>query len=197
MGQRISGIYAILHLATQKFYIGSTNDLSQRRRRHFYTLDKGTHPNPHLQQAYNRDRSSFVWEVLELTPQKNLLIREQEFLNSTQSFIRNVGYNILHIAGSPQGRVHSEATKLKISNSRKGKIHSKETRERISSSNKGRTAPNKDKPMTEEWKMKISRSKKGKPHTEEQRRKMTESRTGKVLSDEHKRNISKGKKRKV
>ena len=61
------GIYKILNLVTNDFYIGSTSISFMRRfTQHRSDLRKGKHRNIHLQRAYNRDgEDNFEYQILE------------------------------------------------------------------------------------------------------------------------------------
>ena len=47
-----SGIYKIINIRNGKFYLGSSKNLSQRKKKHIYELNKGTHHSSYLQNAY-------------------------------------------------------------------------------------------------------------------------------------------------
>lgn len=136
-----SGIYRILNKANGKVYIGSSQDLRYRFRKHRTRLAAGTHDNPHLQSAWNKyGEDSFEFEILELVPNRELLLsREQHWIDSVGCASRTLGYNILPTAGSRLGSTHSEETKAKISKSGKGLTRSAETRRRMSVAFTGRT----------------------------------------------------------
>ena len=73
--------------------------------------------------------SSFSLYILEYCDEKNLIQREQYYLDLLQP-----EYNILKIAGSLLGYSHSEETRAKMSSYQKGKKRYEETRAKISSS---------------------------------------------------------------
>lgn len=65
------GIYLIRNLHNQKIYIGQTNNLSKRFRRHLKDLNLGIHHNSYLQRDFNKckeitgDASFIKFEVIE------------------------------------------------------------------------------------------------------------------------------------
>lgn len=69
-----------------------------------------------------------------------------EYCNSNQTIIREQyyldllypEYNILPIASSSLGKLHTEETKIKISDSLKGKFLSEETKQKMSESRTGK-----------------------------------------------------------
>ncbi len=63
-----SGVYEIHCIATNKFYIGASNNVGKRLQKHFSELRFNRHPNTRLQQDYNTfGQSSFEWHILEET----------------------------------------------------------------------------------------------------------------------------------
>lgn len=94
------GIYKILNTKNGKFYVGSSKDILDRWRRHCSELRKNTHPNKHLQFAWNKyGESSFELNILEECDVNSLLEREQYYLDSTKCTNRTMGYNISKEAG--------------------------------------------------------------------------------------------------
>lgn len=72
--QRIMCVYAIVHDATQRHYIGATNDLKIRWRAHRSLLNKGTHTNAALQADWTKcGADAFTLMVLEVVPEENAL----------------------------------------------------------------------------------------------------------------------------
>lgn len=65
-------------LATNSGYIGSAVDYRTRISSHFSTLNKGTHPNPHLQRTYNKYPNTFVIGIIKEVPKSEL--RKEEAL---------------------------------------------------------------------------------------------------------------------
>ena len=77
------GIYKITNKVNGKFYIGSSKDINFRIRRHFNSLKSCTHPNKHLQSAFNKyGKENFIVEILELCSIENIITREQYYLDS-------------------------------------------------------------------------------------------------------------------
>jgi len=61
-----SGIYKIINVVNNKFYIGSSVDLRKRKSKHFSELRHNKHNNKHLQRAWDKyGEASFVFVVVE------------------------------------------------------------------------------------------------------------------------------------
>jgi group I intron endonuclease len=118
-----TGIYIIVNLINNKFYIGSASySLVQRISHHFQDLRKNKHFNRHLQSAYNKyGEDNFVAFEIEYCSPEKCLDREQYYLDTY-----NPDYNIQKVARSPLGVKRSEETKKKLSESAKGRKWSQE-----------------------------------------------------------------------
>lgn len=79
----LSGVYRIINTKNGKFYIGSSNNLSRRKREHFHTLRNGTNHSLILQKAFNKyGESNFKFEILARCPTKYLFKIEQWFVDN-------------------------------------------------------------------------------------------------------------------
>lgn len=114
------GVYRILNLSNKKTYVGQASDIYQRWRQHRHQLRAGSHPNRHLQAAWNHygeDCFDFAI-VLECSPEK---LGEQEIfiLNTISSELR---YNIGVAGYNPTlGLKKRYESKLQQSRSRGGR----------------------------------------------------------------------------
>ena len=159
-----------------KIYIGSANDLYNRKSTHFKSLREGTHENSYLQNAYNKyGADAFEFSVLEIVENSEELIeREQYYMDKTKCYDREIGYNMCKLARSSLGIKRSPETRAKIGAVQKGRKPTLEARRNMSNARKGRK-------LTEEWKHKIGDAQRGtKNH-----------RYNKTWSKEHKRKMSK------
>lgn len=113
---RLMGIYYIQNTKSEKFYIGSSQDVFSRIKSHFGMLVSNSHHNIHLQRAYNKGGADcFVWGVCEELAEEGLLLQvEQEWIDVMGD------YNICREAGSTRGVSPSEETRQKMSASRRG-----------------------------------------------------------------------------
>lgn len=129
------GIYKILNIKNNKYYIGKSKNLSHRWIIHKHYLQKNTHHNKHLQNAWNKyGESSFQFIICDIVKtNEELSIKEQNYLNICKSN-PSLSYNISYNSTSGMcGRKHSACTinKMKLSqlgskNHRYGKTHSEE-----------------------------------------------------------------------
>ena len=136
-----TGVYKIQNIINGKCYVGSCADikrgLKHRWWRHMYKLSKQKHPNPHLQNAWNKYGSeNFGFEIIENVSPEKCIEREQFYLDTL-----NPEYNICRIAGNTLGYRHTKEAKLKVSiantgnpnhyNDGKYRFHNKKTGEVI------------------------------------------------------------------
>lgn len=135
-----SGIYKLIHLKRNVFYIGSAVCIYTRLHNHYSQLKKRTHCNNIIQRIYNKyGKDNLSWEVLELCDKSRLIELEQYHIDKLRPEL-----NICKYAQNTLGYKHSEKTKLKLSKMRKGinhckgRKHSLETRMKLSKSAKSR-----------------------------------------------------------
>lgn len=90
------GVYVIRNIVTNKVYVGSSINTRSRLVGHRRQLRKGTHPNHHLQRAWNRYGADvFVFEVLEHCSVTDRLVREQFWINTLDACNEDRGYNLI------------------------------------------------------------------------------------------------------
>jgi group I intron endonuclease len=89
------GIYKLINVINDKFYVGSAVDLKRRKTRHFSELRKGKHNNRHLQAAWNKyGEQAFVFVVIaEVAPEADLLAAENVWLHAHvgKEYCYNIG----------------------------------------------------------------------------------------------------------
>lgn len=102
----IKGIYAIFNTVSGKLYIGQANNkvgLNHRLARHQRELERNKHPNPHLQNSWNkRGESTFAFIFLEnLTNELDDKITEREdyWIKYYNTKNNKFGYNINDAVG--------------------------------------------------------------------------------------------------
>ncbi len=94
-----SGIYQIVNLVNNNIYIGSAVNLRNRKYLHISMLKRNIHHSIILQRAYNKyGLKNFSFEILEYVDVKNLIIREQFYIDKC-----NPKYNVCKIAGNTLG----------------------------------------------------------------------------------------------
>jgi group I intron endonuclease len=85
------GVYCILNLNNNKFYIGSSKDILTRFNTHVFYLNKNKHINKKLQNAWNKYKlDNFDFFIIEEC--ENFIEREQYYLDKYKPHIN--GYNI-------------------------------------------------------------------------------------------------------
>ena len=108
-------IYKITNIESGKIYIGSSKDIT-RWNSHRTKLNRDAHGNQHLQNSWNlHGEDNFKFEIIEyVDSEKDLIPREQYWLDKEGSFNGDVGYNIRKIADRNIGLTHSQQTKDKL-----------------------------------------------------------------------------------
>jgi hypothetical protein len=93
---------------------------------HFNLLRRGTHPNPHLQHAFNKygeDAFSYDFEVVCESPTERDLLEEAYLTGEVVFDATPIHYNISKTAHVPmRGRSHTEETKEKIRRTKRGNV---------------------------------------------------------------------------
>jgi group I intron endonuclease len=158
----LQGIYKIINLQNDHFYVGSSVNLKRRNTRHFSELRNNKHNNQHLQAAWNKyGESSFAFTIIELVKNKmDLHIAEDRWL--TEHVGKLYCYNIGMAAISPMlglkgvlsptwGYRHTPETKAIISAAGTGRVRSQESIEKYRATRKGM-------PVSEAQKAQISRT---------------------------------------
>ena len=76
------GVYKIVNVHTQQFYIGSSKLLRQRKSQHQRQLRKNKHSNKYLQNAWNKyGEESFKFEIIWICDGQEQLEFEQRFID--------------------------------------------------------------------------------------------------------------------
>ena len=118
--ETVSCIYRIYNTETEKNYIGSTNNLRRRIKKHRDELSSGKHSNKHLQNAYNKySRESFDVFIEEIVDVENLIERETYYIEKYNSFNEHYGYNLCAPGKFPK---HTKESKKKLEDASKARI---------------------------------------------------------------------------
>jgi group I intron endonuclease len=157
------GIYKIINVVNNKFYVGSAVDLKRRKTRHFSELRTGKHNNRYLQAAWVKyGEQAFVFVVVEeLSDDADLLAAENVWLKEHvgKDYCYNLGVDATApslgksgelsptwgrkrtpeelAAQSWKGRTHTEEAKQLIRQHWIGKPKSTEVRAKISATLSG------------------------------------------------------------
>jgi group I intron endonuclease len=153
------GVYAIVNTVDGKMYVGSSTNIKKRWGDHLWFLRNNKHRNPYLQNAFNKyGEASFEFRILEaIANEDELLAAEQYWLDYTQCYDREHGYNIDLMADR---KVFTPEIRAKISAANTGRVHTAESRARMSAARKGR-------PVSDEARAKLRVANLGKTMSEE------------------------------
>ena len=109
--EKICGIYCIENLINQNKYIGQSNDIYTRWKEHKFELNKNTHHNRYLQNAWNKyGKENFKFYIVEICEKSILDEREIYYIKyfDTYAYLGNKnGYN-LTIGGEGIGELSEE-----------------------------------------------------------------------------------------
>jgi group I intron endonuclease len=126
----VAGVYAIVHVASGRAYVGSAVSMGHRWHVHQRRLRNGTH-NRKLQNAWNKyGEDAFEFRVLEVSAVTDLLVREQAYMDRLDAV--DAGYNVRRVAESNLGLVMPAEVRAKMSAARKGYRHTPEARANMS-----------------------------------------------------------------
>lgn len=90
-----SGIYKIINIVNGKYYLGSSDNIDKRWKKHRCDLRHNRHHSIHLQRAWNKyGEKSFIFEIIEKVETKMLLEKEQFHLDTYKPWNDKIGYNI-------------------------------------------------------------------------------------------------------
>ena len=100
----MKGVYKITNIITNKFYIGSSNNIQERIKTHFRELKNNRHLNKHLQSSYNKyGKDNFIVDILEEC--QDIIAREQYYIDISNW---NMLYNKTRKAGGGGGDTTSK-----------------------------------------------------------------------------------------
>lgn len=121
-----SGIYSITNQINGKIYIGYATNIKNRWKHHRSELKLGTHPNAHLQSAWNKyGKDSFVFQVVEFCTEENLCRQENHWCELLKT--HKTGYNIKPTDPNEPNKRQSSETIEKIRKAHLGVKSSPET----------------------------------------------------------------------
>lgn len=144
---KFCGVYVIKHIKSNKIYVGSTDDLGNRRLTHQSSLRLNKSKNKPLQDAYNDDPNiEFILFIITDT-REQAFDEEQKLLNHYKD--SGLLFNIAKDArGSQKGIPLPSWHALKLIEAARNRVDSPETTKRKSLSHLG-------KKLSEEHKLKI------------------------------------------
>jgi group I intron endonuclease len=147
-GDMARGIYKIINVVNNKFYIGSAVNLSRRRARHFSELRNNRHNNGKLQNAWNKyGEQAFTFVVVEELPEDaDILAAENRWLKDHvgKDYCYNIGVDATapHLGMSGElsptwGHKHTDEAKAKIAAASKARVQTDEEKAKRRKSMRG------------------------------------------------------------
>lgn len=145
------GIYKIINVVNNKFYVGSAVDFTKRKRRHWWALRSQKHANKHLQSAWNKyGEQAFVFVVVEdLLEGSDIIAAENVWLKECVG--KDYCYNLATDATAPTrgwfgeknpmwGKrfSHTDEAKARISKASKERVQTEEEKVKRRKSLQGR-----------------------------------------------------------
>ena len=142
------GIYKIINVVNNKFYVGSTVNVSRRRARHFSELRNNKHNNKYLQAAWNKyGEKAFIFIVVEEVESKDKLLTVENFWLK-EHVGKEYCYNLGTDATAPHlgmfgelsntwGYKHTEEAKARISKASKERVQTEEEKSKRRKSMQG------------------------------------------------------------
>ena len=193
----MQGIYRILNLVTNKWYVGSSQNIWERWKDHRKAL-RCNNDSIYLQAAFNKyGVENFILEILEEVKgsRKDTFNIEQEYLD--RGFELGVLYNVSRSAcGGSYGEV-SDETRVKMSKNNTGennpfygKTHTEEWRREQSEKMSGENNPRYGKSPSDKTRAKLSKAGKGRVVTEETRAKLSVALMGHKVTEETRAKLS-------
>jgi group I intron endonuclease len=182
------GIYKIINVVNNKFYVGSAVDFSKRKTKHWWSLRSQKHANKHLQSAWNKyGEEAFLFVVVEeIELGVDILAAETVWLKKHvgKEYCYNIGTEAIAFGtglfGDKNGMwgktfTHTDEAKARISKASKGRVQTDEekakriksmqghfvtpsTRAKISASLSGEKNFNYGKPRSQEFLDKVSKA---------------------------------------
>lgn len=142
------GIYKIINVVNNKFYVGSAVNFSRRKARHFSELRNNKHNNRWLQASWNKyGEAAFLFAVVEEVADKALLLEtENRWLKDHvgKDYCYNIGVDATapHLGMSGElsptwGMQHTPEAKARIGAASKARVQSKEEKAKRRQSMKG------------------------------------------------------------
>lgn len=86
-------IYEIKHLQTGRMYIGSSNDVMKRWKRHLWELQSGSHPVEEMQRDYDRYGDEYSFSIIGHIADESEDHKEYDCMLERCSNVRGLGYN--------------------------------------------------------------------------------------------------------
>lgn len=188
----ICGIYGVIHRDSGRVYVGSSNDIGTRRRRHKSCAFVENKPGKFYNALRKYGFEAFDFEILETCDQSQLHVRERFWIQFLDSV--NNGFNLAaHPERSRFGVKASPETNAKVSSALRGKKRKPFTAEHIENlriAGRERYVPRHGRACPEHLKEKYRLLYTGKKHSPEAIQKISEAGKGRIVSQETRAKIS-------
>jgi len=189
-----AGIYRITVCRAnkpEKYYIGQSSNLHDRKIRHDWELRNGCHRNPALQAAFVAyGASAFRFEVIEECANDKAILAEREKVHIDAHGVANL-YNVnIEEATTSLGTKRSNSTRRKMSEAQKA-VGMTEAKRKVLDDLK---VANTGRKLSPESIAKRTAKQTGIKRSDETRRKMAAAKIGKSIPEEVRRKISETKK---
>jgi len=169
------GIYSIIHVPTNRAYVGQSSDIEKRWKRHLKLAEIGD--KRHLYCALRKyDITEFRFDILEECTTEELNEKEIYWIKELNSY--ESGFNLTLGGDGIRGHKFTEEAKQRISKAVSA-LMTPEYRKILSDKNKGTK-------LSQETKDKMSAARKGKKLSPEWIENIRKARLGKPLSEAHK-----------
>ena len=121
----ISCVYSITHGVSGREYVGRTNNLQQRMRKHWQELNSGKHKNPKMLRTFQKHGGGFVVTTLVIASPEYCEDVERKMLLGIPDLKNSLNCH-RNSTGGWLGQDWSAESRKKLSDARKGKAISKE-----------------------------------------------------------------------
>lgn len=125
----VSCVYSMRHTVSDREYLGRTNNLRQRMRKHYQELLSGKHKNPKMLRTYTKYGDSFIVQPLVIGSPDYCEAVEEKLLAGIPNLKDSLNCH-RNSTGGWLGQDWSEESRKKLSAARKGKPISKEAQAR-------------------------------------------------------------------
>jgi len=122
------GVYAIYNTYTDKYYIGSSNNIYNRWTVHRHGLRTNQHHSSKLNHSWNKHgNKAFKFLLIQACSEEDLIDREQYWMDYFDAYAN--GYNMVQYAGRTEGWSPPPETRQKMKISAKIASNTKEQKE--------------------------------------------------------------------